>query len=237
MSISSNCLFHFTPEFKFLEEILRNGFWPRYCKEYGWGNQYIDFALPMVCFCDIPLYLIHEHTGFYGSFGIGVSAKWIRDNKDITPVQYISNTSHEFDSINRILTKLKNNAISESEMGKLLLAKKVSGMAINKNGEEGNKKFYNEREWRYVPTKVELEPLIVPIPKHNDINLSEFSKQTDKHRLKIQISDIRYLLIPNDSYRTRLIDAIRKIYIKENQDKIDILISRIITLKQIEDDF
>lgn len=64
MVLSSSTLFHFTPKMEYLLSILQDGFWPRYCVEKGWGNNYIDFALPMVCFCDIPLAQISEHTDF-----------------------------------------------------------------------------------------------------------------------------------------------------------------------------
>lgn len=197
MLISSNCFFHFTHELKYLKDILATGFWPRYCKEYGWGNRYIDFALPMVCFCDIPLTLIKEHSGLYGAYGIGVSSQWIRENKNITPVQYISSPSYEFDSINRILTKLKNNTITENEIRKLLLAKKVSGEAINKKRVIAKKKFYDEREWRFVPPVAQDDKLIIPIEKGKDVPLLELSENTKKYSFKPEISDIRYLLIPN----------------------------------------
>lgn len=163
MNISSNVLFHFTPQISFFEDILKNGFWPRYCREYGWANKYIDFAVPMVSFCDIPLSMIEKHTKFYGSYGIGVSKDWIRKHKTITPVQYIAVTSHEFDHINRLLTLLKNRNIDESKVSKLLLAKKVSGEARDKNGDIKKKKFYDEREWRHIPDNLSPEDLIIPI--------------------------------------------------------------------------
>ena len=237
MAISSNCLFHFTSKLEYLEDIIRNGFWPRYCREYGWGNQYIDFILPMVCFCDIPLSMISEHTRFYGQFGLGVSPKWIQSHKDITPVQYISVTSYEFNSVNKLLTKLKNNTITEAELSKLKLVKKVSGMAINKNGTKAKKKFYDEREWRYVPSGLQLKDLIIPVEKQCEFNLSTLSAKTKNLGLSLDMSEIKYLIIPNESYRYGLISRINEIYKEESKDKKDILISRIISVKQIEEDF
>lgn len=205
--------------------------------EYGWGNKYIDFVAPMVCFCDIPLSWISEHTKFYGQFGIGVTPQWIKSHNDITPVQYISITSTEFNSINKLLTKLKNGNVIESEIHKLLLAKKVSGSAINKKGKLSNKKFYYEREWRFIPSALRLNELIIPVEKHEQIDLEELSKNTKALCLKLNMTDIRYLIIPDDSYRSNLIKTIREIFQEEPQEKIDILISRIITLKQIKEDF
>jgi len=243
MPISSTSLFHFTPKLSYLEDILRSGFWPRYCIEYGWRNKYIDFALPMVCFCDIPLTQIKEHTDFYGNFGIGVSAEWIRHNKDITPVQYISLGSQEFKLIGTLLTKLKNNTITKSEIHKLQLAKKVSGKSIRKKGKKGknekslNKKFYNEREWRYVPTMDNSEQLILPVDKHSTFDIKELSKKTECQKLELHIADIRHLIIPRESYRRKLIKSIKSIYSTEASTNIDILISKITSLKQIDEDF
>lgn len=237
MAISSNCLFHFTAKIEYLEDILKNGFWPRYCIEYGWGNQYIDFALPMVCFCDIPLTWIFEHANFYGQYGIGVSKQWIRLNKYITPVQYVSTTAEEFYRIKKLLTKLKNKDITQSEIHKLFLAKKVSGKAIRKDGKKITKKFYDEREWRYIPPELNITDCLIPVWKRKSVDLEGSSKRTNSLRLKISIHDVKYLIIPNEAYRRKMIDMIKKIYENETQVCIDNLISRIITLKQIEEDF
>lgn len=237
MAISSSSLFHFTSKFENLEKILKHGFWPRYCIEYGWSNKYIDFALPMVCFCDIPLTQIKEHADFYGGFGIGVSPEWIRNNKNITPVQYISHESKDFKLIGRLLTKLKNNAITDPEISKLQLAKKVSGKTVGKKEVLRTKKFYDEREWRYVPTMDDSGQLIQPVDKHGTFDIEGFSKITESQKLKLNIDDIRYLIIPNESYREKLIQFARTIYNKAIPAEVDVLISKIISLNQISEDF
>jgi hypothetical protein len=235
MSISSRTLFHFTPKIDYLKDILQNGFWPRYCREYGWGNKYVDFAVPMVCFCDIPLTQISEHSKFYGGFGIGVSPTWIRSHKTITPVQYVAANSWEFNSMNRILTKLKNGNISQIELQKLVLAKKVSGIAINKDGKKSKKKFYNEREWRYVPDCV--DQMAIPIGKKEEFDSTTLSNETKDHRLTVDIDSIRYLFIPSESYRAKAIQMIRDVYKGIAEPEQLILMSKIITIEQIKDDF
>ena len=63
--LSPDSLFHFTPSLDNLLGILDKTFYPRYCYEkfelsrhmthsIEWIKK-IDAALPMVCFCDIPL--------------------------------------------------------------------------------------------------------------------------------------------------------------------------------------
>jgi hypothetical protein len=64
-----------------LKSILKHGFFPHYCPEYtldpvdrkaaSKGNPPMR-AVPLVCFCDLPLSLIGKHLDEYGNFGIGL---------------------------------------------------------------------------------------------------------------------------------------------------------------------
>lgn len=234
MAISSNALFHFLRKKDFFESALRDGLWPRYCIEYGWNGK--GFALPMICFCDIPLTQISEHSNFYGCFGIGVSAEWIRSNKSISPVQYIGQNTHLYNRVNRTITKLRGNEADENDVTFLSRAKKVSG-TVNCEGKNKIKKFYDEREWRYVPDEVFYNGAIVPIEKKTNFDVQEKSVNLNLEKLQIPIEHIRYLIIPNDSYRSRLIKFIKETYKKAAEEERLILISRILTLEQIEKDF
>lgn len=237
MNLSSKSLFHFTPKFEYLTDILRNGFWPRYCREYGWGNKYIDFAVPMVCFCDIPLSMIKEHIKSYGDFGIGVSRDWIRKQKTITPVQYVALESNEYNSINRLLTQLKNNNITDDGISKLLLVKKVSGKILDKDKTIKTKIFYNEKEWRYVPDTLQKDELILSIKKTEVFNSDVASEKTLNSKLTIDIDSIKYLIVPNEQYRMKMIKEISHTYSKENKNKKLNLISKILIKSQILNDF
>lgn len=89
--VSSKTLFHYTSTLDAVKAILESkGFWPMYCIEYGWDCY---FAVPMCCFCDIPLSLINSHMETYGHFGIGMSKKWGIDN-GLSPVTYQVKTSY-----------------------------------------------------------------------------------------------------------------------------------------------
>ena len=81
-TISSNCLFHFTNSAENLLNILENEFNPRYCLENlkfldfsPKMTDYFEIAIPMVCFCDIPLSKIKTHISIYGNYGIGMKKK------------------------------------------------------------------------------------------------------------------------------------------------------------------
>lgn len=237
MAISSKTLFHFTPKMEYLENILRDGFWPRYCREYGWGNRYVDFALPMVCFCDIPLSDIKEHASFYGAFGIGVTPAWIRSHPSITPVQYVALGSSEFNTVNALLTRLKRGEATIENIHKLSLVKKVSGQAIDKVEKRKRKKFYDEREWRCVPWGMNPMDIVLPINKKEAFDSETYSANTESYRLKVEPKDIKYILIPSERYRCKIINLLQDIYEDEKRDEIDVILSRIISVEQIYDDF
>lgn len=87
----SENLFHFTKSVDYLKNILGNGFLPRYSLEdtqaFDIGLDYIGY--PMVCFCDIPISRISEHTAFYGGYGLGMTKEWGLKN-GLQPLLYAS---------------------------------------------------------------------------------------------------------------------------------------------------
>lgn len=46
------------------------------------------YAVPLACFCDIPLGMIKEHLDWYGKFGIGINRAYAR-SLGINPVWYV----------------------------------------------------------------------------------------------------------------------------------------------------
>jgi hypothetical protein len=83
-------LFHYTPKFEFLCDMLEKGLWPRYCEEdFEWLiGERVTLSFPMLCFCDIPLDAANTHRGRYGNYAIGFSKNWLND-LDINPVWYV----------------------------------------------------------------------------------------------------------------------------------------------------
>ena len=45
------------------------------------------YAVPMVCFCDLPMSLIDKHLKEYGPYGIGLDKGWGLKN-GVAPVTY-----------------------------------------------------------------------------------------------------------------------------------------------------
>ena len=246
MAISSNALFHFTKKFETLIEILESGgFWPRYCKEYGWDEK--NFAVPIVSLCDIPLTQIKEHTSFYGNYGIGLSKEWRENNNRICPVFYLTKKSPAISTLNTLRRySLKYKQISEKVTEYIhrffSLIKKYYGQTINKEDKKVNKTFYDEKEWRYIPDIPYKDSIIwrnkFSTENEYEAKINESHIKTKNHLALFTPNDIKYLIIEKDEERMELIKNIDSIYSnKYSQDELWILKSKILTCKQIQEDF
>lgn len=100
-TVSANTLFHFTSDVSNLIGILTNNFYPRYSledfstfytKDMARRLGYSNIAIPMVCFCDIPLSNIRHHINVYGRYAVGLTKEWGK-RKKISPVMYALDNS------------------------------------------------------------------------------------------------------------------------------------------------
>jgi hypothetical protein len=106
-AISSNTLFYFTTSADNIIHIIKKGFMPRFCLE-EFGSEIftgitdkIEQAIPMTCFCDLPLSMIDTHLDFYGSYGIGLSKEWGQEN-GLTSITYIHDKSTQVKYLKQI---------------------------------------------------------------------------------------------------------------------------------------
>ena len=240
MAISSNSLFQFTSRRETIEAILKSGFlWPKYCTEYYWGS--FRFALPMVCLCDIPLSEISTHIDHYGKFGIGFSKKWAESIKELATVIYIRRNSSLYSKVLKILRKkAKGETLSASDIFLLSRIKKYSGNTYA--SPDGKRKiinkvrFYNEREWRYVPK--DLSDLDILIENNQDEKPIEGDNDKTKGNPIFSLNDVRYLIVKDDVDRINLIKFIdHELSLKNDSDVILLLKSKILTIGQIKEDF
>lgn len=87
--LAPQTLFHFTNKTA-LHGILQSNFRIAYSRErvmYRGGH--IEFAAPMVSFCDLRLSELRNHMTNYGRYGIGMKKEWAARN-GVNPVYYIS---------------------------------------------------------------------------------------------------------------------------------------------------
>lgn len=173
--INASSLLHFTKYYSTLESILAKGFRFSYCCEYVNPSIVINelypeiasymrvnaeikpyIAIPMICFCDIPLTRAKRHSDFYGKFIIGIDKDFARTlyGDLLNPVIY--RISDDFNYALNDLSVIKAKFFNQDEQSKdfynvkrslnqiIGLTKQYSG---NFQGEE-RYCFYDEREWR-----------------------------------------------------------------------------------------
>jgi hypothetical protein len=241
MNPKSDNLFHFTRSRDSLKGILLNGFMPRYCLEdVGWlaiGDKFM--AYPMTCFCDIPISRIGDHTGFYGNYGLGLTKDWGLKN-GLTPLVYASPGSAATTAVNYLIN-LRFDGLPDADArakengrnmyGLLTLIKPIKGN-IWSGGVLTEKEFYQENEWRYVPSA------------GNAIFERDFAtekdarnKEMEAHKLGISPNDIRYIFVPDDTEIPVLVDFIDKEMGHFPHNDLKMLTTRLISLETIAKDF
>lgn len=235
----SDSLFHFTKNIDFLKSILLNGIYPRYCLEdVAWLGLDEQVAYPMVCFCDIPLSRINEHTDFYGSYGIGLSKSWGLRN-GLTPVIYCSNRGFVSDLALFLFNENgketdENRKAREVACFKLLkLVKPLNGKMVIR-GTMIDKEFYQESEWRYTPIDKIEETAIFQA----DFDKEKDAKNLEAEAFKLQFlpSDIKYIFVKEDHDIPPIVDFINNNLGKYPLNDLKILNSRIVSLATVEAD-
>ncbi len=251
--ISSNTLFHFTDSSDNLISILENEFYPRYSLE-NWSflnkverYEKWEIAIPMVCFCDLPLSKIRSHLEFYGNYGIGLKKEWGLLN-GINPVLYINVGSYLHQYLIHICeknTEITNKSDVSLITNELLSFVKLYEDKIWRNNEYLSKKFYDEREWRFVPYLLnegynikDTDYRLSEEEYFNPVKLSQANLKIEQRiKLKFEPNDIKYLIVKEENEILPLINAVNKIKQKYSEDVKKVLFSRIISCEHILTDF
>ena len=253
-NLSPDTLFHFTGSLNNLLSILNHTFYPRYCYDKfdlidNDQQHFLEDALPMVCFCDIPLSLLINHIERYGQYGLGMTKQWGLE-KGLNPVIYFNKNSHLADLFSIITNGL---LLNHSTVGRAFhetsgYMKPYEG-TLYREGKaiDDSVRFYDEHEWRYIPDKSVLtdKGIIGFLQHHQYMNqqvLADANKklETEETRLSFEADDIKYVIIKEEKEINQMVKDIRNI--KGNihgydEKTVDRLVSRIITVKQIEEDF
>lgn len=245
MAISSNALFHFTGKRSNLLGILTDTFFiPHFCLEdfsllNTSNDSYYDaFAFPMVCFCDLPLSKIGDHIKFYGGYGIGLKKNW-GIGKGITPITYLTEKSYLTKHLKTYMKEFMEEQVDfPAELIKY--TKPVKGKILRDNNYK-TKIFYDEREWRYIPQHLDdyRESILFKNQYLYDVTRSDANSDMRwLCRLKFKAGDIKYIIVKYENEIVPMAGTIRRIKSsKYDEDQIELLISRIITSKQIVSDF
>ena len=251
--LSPDSLFHFTSCLENILGIMKNTFYPRYCYEEFElikrpKESFIRSAIPMVCFCDTPLSQLMNHIETYGKYGLGMKKEWgIR--KGLNPVIYFNKNSDMAKDFNKTairLLKSRGSATLKTFWNILVYLKPYEGV-LYRGGSitKENVRFYDEHEWRYVPDRRVMNKNSIKLSLSRDMyqqpeKLADANKELerDETRLSFNADDIKYIIIDKEREINEMIKELRDIKgMRYNSDTIDRLASRIITVKQIENDF
>lgn len=245
MARHSQSLFNFMKKREYLEAALERGsFWPRYHPEkLRWvaatprTPQHI--ALPMVCFCDIPLQRIAAHVATYGHFGLGMSRTWgIR--RGLNPVFYVSETG----SLPSTFVKLRRTAdttVLEAWDDLFAFAKLLS------NGSTAPD-VYGESEWRFVPKNAAIAPRLYEPPETYPFREKDFSEAIENGnratdlsgRLEFSLGDVKYIFVENDTDVEKMVSFIQSSSVlnaAHSQSDLRLLLTRITSVATLHMDY
>lgn len=229
-NLSSETLFHFTNSFNNLQLILNNGFQAGYIYEKLPGRV-IAYLAKTVCFCDIPLGQIKEHVNWYGTYAIGIKRKIAKIN-GVSPVHYIHSYSPKYPQGSSQKSK---DWFSDYPFTHYLKQIRGLQMFFDTNNQPfwKWKTFYNEREWRYFPPDVGIEIMTY---KHEK-ELESRRQLLNQGRLPFLLFDsswIEYIMIYDHKDLKPLMSILKSPkYIMD----YDLLLTKVITFKQIQKDF
>lgn len=218
----------------------------RYCEE---NIEYLNIkkmrkiCFPMKCFCDINLHRIGDHLSCYGCYGLAFTKSWGMQ-QGIQPIQYFNpNSALSKDyrlAFSRALCIDKNNQTENELIMKNYLAhqlmyyKPYSGVFKNRvTGEEIEKCYMDECEWRYVPKVSDIE--YKQIYCNEEIlnrggsffkELSDSMIGQSRVLLTFNYNDLKYIIIKNMDDFSRIVDEIEHFDIKKEEKQF--LISKII---------
>lgn len=248
-AVSSNTLFHFTSKLEYLINILTNNFRPRYCLEMfsSLSPLSLDFAFPMTCFCDLPLSNTGKHLATYGNYGIGLTKEWGM-RKGLNPVLYIQKDSDLFKAINRstmaFALLLKDGDVAEKLVEGLInlqfFTKPYTGDFLRGGKVVKNVRFYDEREWRFVPKPDNNEYYRMKSSVFENIHLREESNRSlpVSAMLEYEPDDVRYIIVDREDEILQTVDDILQIKgSKYSDDQLKLLTTRIISAERIREDF
>ena len=219
-NISSATVFNFTNRFDYLISNLQKGI---YCSNYyeKLPLKNNGYSAPMCCFCDIPLSMINQHFKWYGKFGLGINKTYAK-NLGMRPVWYVTSENNYVHSI------VKNEDLEVYQKRYIVpYLKQYYGKQKDDKGIEKYKKFYNEREWRYIADNRKVNLFFGKTYKRKIADTES--------RLKISTNAIEYIIIENETYLERLYIQLKAMTTRKI--KYESLVSKILTADKIIKDF
>ena len=245
MPISTNSIIHYTKKLDTLKMILKEGFKIKYCVEsLIIENKAMHSCHPMISFCDIPLSESSKHFNAYGSYGIGLSKKWA-NSLGTNPVLYLENNSIIGKSIYDQFVYYLDHSEKLSDEQKLHIrqikahTKNYSGPLKRNKVDDPNYKFYDEREWRFIPREEEIGKQMIAVRKSSYTSDKDtWNGKIDSYRYEFKANEISYLIVKNDKEIVELINFLRAEFASKcTARELDVLFSKICSIEQIGNDY
>ena len=242
MPVSANTLFHFTRERENLIGIIEHGFYPSYSLEDLSAilppDRLTAVHVPMVCFCDILLSQIGKHIEYYGEYGIGLRKKEWGIPRGISPIVYVDDNSRTAALMRRVVEDVvkaslpKDAPLKEQLLDFCKYMKAYEGLVRNRTtGKMENRRFYDEREWRYSPPNAHAWPSERP----TEVVLRKANKDLRAHGLKFEAADVKYIIVSKESEIPAIIRSINRSRDIPTKAKA-LLSSKVISVEQIKED-
>lgn len=224
--ISANYFYHFTDCIDHIVSIMVEGFKPFYCMEKlsyidlkDKNGKYLEMAFPVVCFCDLPSNLQKSHRELYGSYGIALNKDWGIKNH-LTPIIYTNENAITSGVLKNLYNFWSNKKIQEDEILAykssvsylLMCFKPYVGYWYQKSEKKyvDNYRFYDEREWRYLP--VNCDGLRLHLEKseyENKVKLKEENEKIQKHNhLNFSLNNLHSIYLTKESEVEVLLERI-----------------------------
>jgi len=249
MGLSSNTILHTTGKKEILKILKNLYFIPAYCNERVLaGVKDINAAFPMVSFSDFPVSEL-KYRDSYGRYGIGLTKAWTR-RCGLNPVLYVEKKSQlisdyfkQFNAIKEDMDKnVLNKAWSETVIYLLSYMKNYQGhLRIDRlKIDKPDYRFSDEREWRFVPSRKELEIHKAKLFYTGDYYMSNkdsCNKKISSIKLPFSIEDINYIIVDKESEVEECIQHITGNHEGLSTIQSHKLCSKIISMTRIKYDF
>jgi hypothetical protein len=220
---SDDSIYHYTNSYDGLVSIMNDKIKPQYSiEDFDYIQNNLKISQPIFCFCDIPIERHpHEHTEKYGEYGIGFKKEWAKENC-LSTVQYIhynsmSNMAIKFfvEKYNDIKECMNESKEADDIINALSNAVSIILMLI-KPYEKGNKRFYDEKEWRYIyfnesGLKIPLSIIVDDENKYKD-EVTESQKKINNENnttLNFSVDNITHIFLKNEDEKDNFIASLK----------------------------
>lgn len=156
---------------------------------------------------------------------IGIKRTYARQ-QGVKPVWYVTSES------NLVRNLVKTKTLSEYERKHLLpyLKQFLGNQYYQKQQKQKRKKFYDEREWRYIPDNSLVEPYFCLKNQQNKSTAIQ-----NGERMNLDLNMVEYIIIEKESDFDRILKELKTI--SKKKVRYESMVAKIMTAKQIERDF